>query len=180
MREAVHAQAGGPGGGGGGGACRERPNWTSTSVPMVREDSMVVGSALGSRLSSPGMLGALTRRHLSTRPHRALCRAPQLLPHRKPCHASMSESASAGFQPSPFVLPLVACPTHRRKRTRQHERKDPAPHLQAVERTRRPLQWLQRRVWVPCGGGGGAPGLAHAALSLQLRHEGGEGVGGEG
>lgn len=34
----------------------------------MREDSRLVGSALGSRLSSPGMLGALTTRHLRHSP----------------------------------------------------------------------------------------------------------------
>ena len=31
---------------------------------MVRDESREVGSPIGSRLSSPGMLGALTSRHL--------------------------------------------------------------------------------------------------------------------
>lgn len=34
-------------------ACRDRPNCTSTSVPMVREESRDVGSPLGSKDSRP-------------------------------------------------------------------------------------------------------------------------------
>lgn len=41
---------------------------------MVREESREVGSPMGSRLSKPGMLGALTSRHL----HHPLTVTPQL------------------------------------------------------------------------------------------------------
>jgi hypothetical protein len=51
------------------------PNWTSNSEPMSKLDSRCVWSTVGSRLSSPGINGADTSRHvaLPTRPCVSIC-----------------------------------------------------------------------------------------------------------
>lgn len=81
--------------------CRDLPNWTSTSVPMVREERREVGSPMGSRLSSPGILGALTNRHLS-----------------------FTTGGQYPFRPVACLLHCCVCLVHRQTKTAGPEQKE--------------------------------------------------------